>query len=693
MSKTLRAVLLTFFLLPGCNCDPQLVSNLRGDLQGLVCSADGAPLVGAAITLTGTRERETVTNGNGEYRFNSVPVGRADITATLGDVVREFPDNEVFANELTVITDTACRDQPAPPVFDSGVLDGHICNRHTGELVSDAEVLIPLADGTVLTGATDGEGRFSVAVIPTGDHVVTIRGEGYQRSFAVAIVKDQTTSLDLAEDCESVNLGEGGIIGKFCDPASGGNLISAAVTVKPVLAGPTEEEQHDITDIEGEFEINGLLPGNYDVEVRADGYLFDMSAVQVIAGELTSITDVASCGGLVQVGRIEGQLCDADAGGTFVGTIELQQGGVVIDATQTAADGRFTFNGVVPGTYQLRAFRENFERSFAGVVVEAFRATLIEEGECPAQFDLCTVFENEPSLGAEGRIVLVVDKSGSMGESFAGGEKWAATRSSLINVTASLTSTVEFGLVLFPEPGGEICAEGSTLRVGLAHDNAAQIATALEVTPSGGTPTAPTLANVKEFVTSLLLADGRSISVVLATDGGPNCNEELVNPSCTCTTPDLPPGSCPANQCLDNVNAYNEVTAMKNLGVSTFVVGITGVESFSAVLDEMAVRGGTARQVSAGAPKYYPADDATALESALELIARRVTVCRVTTTTNLTTVNNIEVSVGGTVIAQDNARQNGWDLMSSTVIQLFGSACDVAVASLDNVLITTCVSP
>lgn len=546
-----------------------------------------------------------------------------------------------------------------------------------------------------MADTTDGDGRFSVANVPTGEHVVSIRGDGYQRAFAIEIVKDQTTTLDLAEDCQSVNLGEGGIIGSFCDPETGGNLIGAAVTVKPVLGGPTEEEQHDVTDIEGEFEINGLLPGNYDIVVRTGSYVFDKRDVPVIAGELTPITDTASCGGRPEVGRIQGQFCDADAGGIFVGVVELKQGNTVVDATETSADGRFTFNGVLPGTYDLHAFRvaPNFERTFAGVVVAAFRPTIIDEGVCPELEDICSEFENQPSLTADGRILLVVDKSGSMGENFGGGvEKWDATRQALINLTAALTSTVEFGLVLYPERGGDVCDEGTQI-LGMASNNANQIQSQLNSTsPNGGTPTAPSLAIARTIVAPLV-ADNRPIAVLLATDGGPNCNSSLTNPTCTCTDPGAPANNCPAINCLDNLNAYDEVSAIQNIGVNTFVVGITGAESFGAVLDEMAVRGGTARQGPPGTPKYYAADDSAALELALAEITRRVTACGITAPSNLTVVDSIEVSIGTTVIAEDNARQNGWAITASTTIELFGSACDLAVASLDNVKVKTCVSP
>jgi hypothetical protein len=691
LRSTLRALPLSLSLLAGCQCDRE-VTEVPGNIAGKVCDDEGRPLVSAALTVSGRTTRDGLSNTLGEYSFQGLPPGEYTLTATLGSLTREFTKIQVVPREIAIVDDTACRDEPPPG--DTGTLDGQICNRHTGELIRNGQVIVTLPNGDNIEGTTNEDGTFRVEEIPTGDHVVTIIGDGYQRAFAIHIALDQTTTLDLAQDCDGVELGEGGIVGSFCDPNTGENLVNGTVTVSN--GPPREEAVTDILDIDGEFEVNGLLPGEYRVDVAsldaASPYAFT-EIVDVVAGQLTSVTDEASCGNRPQVGTVQGQICDADAGGIFVGSVDLIQGVEVLQTVQTNASGLFQFVGVAPGTYDVKFYRDGFERMFTGIVVTAFTESFVQESNCPELEDVCDSFFNEPDDVSDGRILLVVDRSGSMGENFSGQniEKWEATRNVLINTTQSLTSTVEFGLVLYPARGGDVCDEGTQV-LGMGLNNANQIETQLNLTvPNGGTPTAPTLAVAHDLVAPLV-DDGRPIAVVLATDGGPNCNESNTNGSCTCTDPDALPGQCAPINCLDNVNAYNQVTRLQQLGVNTFVVGITGVESFNFVLDEMAVRGGTAR---AGSPKFYPANDQAALEDTLAEITRRVVACRVQAPagTNLSQVNSITVSVGNQVVARDNARQNGWALTSSNVIELFGSACDLAASSSDPVSVETCVDP
>jgi hypothetical protein len=233
----------------------------------------------------------------------------------------------------------------------------------------------------------------------------------------------------------------------------------------------------------------------------------------------------------------------------------------------------------------------------------------------------------------------------------------------------------------------DVCEEG-TINVPVAANNANAIANALDDTePGGGTPTAPTLVEGISALDSLG-ADGGARVMVLATDGGPNCNDSLNGNTCTCVTgnqADCQNGG--QGNCLDNVNAGNAAQAANDAGFPVFVVGIPGSENFAFVLNDLANKGGTAQ---AGGTAYYQATDAQALSDALGDIATRVGVCRLDLPQNATP-DQIEVAVGGGTIARDVTRQNGWDLVDPNTVELFGVACANAASGGAVVTLTVCV--
>ena len=105
--------------------------------------------------------------------------------------------------------------------------------------------------------------------------------------------------------------------------------------------------------------------------------------------------------------------------------------------------------------------------------------------------------------------------------------------------------------------------------------------------PSGGTPTADALAHSLAYFTT---GSGRTLAgtsyVLLATDGGPNCNADITCDESTCTANIEDPmntmlcgGSCcdamleplaPTN-CLDEARTVDQVEALADEGISTSI--------------------------------------------------------------------------------------------------------------------------
>jgi von Willebrand factor type A domain len=310
------------------------------------------------------------------------------------------------------------------------------------------------------------------------------------------------------------------------------------------------------------------------------------------------------------------------------------------------------------------------------------------EGEGEGGCDILT-FTADETLPP--RILLVVDKSGSMGDDATGypGSKWNAARDVLSNVVTGLDNEAELGLMLYPDGDAQtnVCREGA-LEEAVQPNNADDIISTLDNTsPGGGTPTAPTLIRARDALAQLGVQGGSRV-VVLATDGGPNCNESMDGDTCQCVTGNQNDCQQFPGNCLDNENASAAAQIVNDAGYPVFVVGIPGSENFAFVLNALADAGGTAQ---AGATRYYDATDAAALESALQEIAIRVGACRFDLPNN-TSPDAITVTVGGTAIARDPNRDNGWDLVDANTVELFGVACTDAATTGAQVALEVCAN-
>jgi hypothetical protein len=318
-----------------------------------------------------------------------------------------------------------------------------------------------------------------------------------------------------------------------------------------------------------------------------------------------------------------------------------------------------------------------------------------------------STLEAEPPIV---NVLLVVDKSSSMNETgeFPEG-RWEVLGTALGAALDEAKSRVRFGLEFFPfaddpmdapdtcqTPGGA----DVLIPIGDGTSTVPDIVEALSsYQPSGGTPTADALAHALEYFTS---GDGSSLSgkryVLLATDGGPNCNANITCGAETCTinlenelatmacegsccdaTPNNP--LAPTN-CLDEDRTVDQVEALAEEGIDTFVVGIPGSQFFAGTLDKLAVAGGQPNPEAP--PSYYAvteSDGATGLAAVLTRITTGlITTCRLQLTSTPDSPNYeglLNVVIDGEEVPQRG--DDGWEVDRTTTpptIVLKGATCE-----------------
>jgi hypothetical protein len=302
-------------------------------------------------------------------------------------------------------------------------------------------------------------------------------------------------------------------------------------------------------------------------------------------------------------------------------------------------------------------------------------------------------------------MLLVIDRSGSMADPYTGDQsKWAVLQAALATALDGVKKSVAFGLELFPysdDPKPPMCAlpKGSSsiqVPVGPGETAVPQILARLAKEPAGGTPTAAALNNAYDY---FVTGEGRLLAgdkyVLLATDGGPNCNAGHAACDATACTTNLD-GECPgvdaggpanccelpnnlgAPLCVDDQETTNQLVALMAAGIKTFVVGLPGTAAYASYLDQFAAAGGGTNP--AAPPLYFDVDSAegvAGLVAVFTAITRQlITTCSFQLASNPPDPNLLNVEIDGVLVPQLGA--DGWTLDSSTsppTVVIKGATC------------------
>ena len=312
-------------------------------------------------------------------------------------------------------------------------------------------------------------------------------------------------------------------------------------------------------------------------------------------------------------------------------------------------------------------------------------------------------------------VLLVVDKSGSMDSTPDGYSQslWLSVTTALANVLGDVEDRINFGLELYPFPQtdsvpidmecgtADNCCEmplndTMNVEIGPGADNVELIVQTLEDTaPGGGTPTAEALRRALRYLQAENL-DGETF-VVLATDGGPNCNAEATCGIDECTMNIA--GSCEGDSinccepvptgCLDTDDTRSAIMDLANDGVHTYVVGIPGSEPYEPALNEFAVAGRVPNidPDDPDAPQFYQVSAAggvNALQETFQRITEQlVTSCVLPLADPPDDPQRVNVAIDCTIIPQKGADGlNQWILSDDGLsVEILDDRCETITSN------------
>lgn len=288
------------------------------------------------------------------------------------------------------------------------------------------------------------------------------------------------------------------------------------------------------------------------------------------------------------------------------------------------------------------------------------------DSSCGAQSETIGVM----NLGDPPDLLVVLDRSGSMTSPPPAfppifDSKWSIMKTALTGITTQKDTQIKFGMLEFPSD--ENCAANASPEVAIALGTHASFSSYFASrSPGGNTPAHVSLQSALQYYQTIT-PNPAGRYVIFATDGVPNCL-----------------GGDP--DAASDAATVAAVTALKNAGIFTYVLGFGTFGLPVGVLNDAAVAGGKPKP---GATKFYEANNANDLAMALQAIAGGIIVpsCSYALQSAPPDPDNVTVTINGMAVPRSPSHTNGWDYHPNPMtMRFFGTYCQqIEMGAMTNV--------
>lgn len=244
----------------------------------------------------------------------------------------------------------------------TGSISGVVTDSVTGNPIVGARVCAMRGGNTI----TNESGEYLIENLTPGDYRVTASAEGYcGKTYPdmVTVVDGQTTTNINFALAPCVPPPRGSISGVVTDSVTGNPIVGARVSV---MRGG-----YAITNQNGEYAIENLRPGSYQVRASAAGYTPKVypEPVIVIEGQITPNINFALAPFVPpQPGSISGIVADAKTGNPIAGAVVNARTMIgnhhrnVNGRAITNPDGTYIIENLLPGDYRVMANAGGYTR-------------------------------------------------------------------------------------------------------------------------------------------------------------------------------------------------------------------------------------------------------------------------------------------------------------------------------------------
>jgi uncharacterized surface anchored protein len=325
------------------------LSPETGNLLGVITDVNGAGIPAATIFLLDYKRSvvtTVLTQNDGRYAiFNLLP-GIYTMIVSAPQFEQKSLSAFIDPNETTV---TNVQFSLLP-----GSVEGVVTDASTGAFISQTNVELRLisASGPVVASAlTDSLGQYRFNQVSVGTYTVVTTNRSYGNDSASIIVNPEAvTFADLQLSPLTASVG-----GTVRNSNGTTPLVNSLLRVANQNGIVIAEIQ---TDIDGNFFIEGLLPGEYSIVAINTDYRSQVLTINVQPNETgTANFNLAAIPSL-----FSGVVTDAESGlpivGAIVETFDLLNRPIAVGLTNNV--GFYTITGLSEGTYTLRASAQGY---------------------------------------------------------------------------------------------------------------------------------------------------------------------------------------------------------------------------------------------------------------------------------------------------------------------------------------------
>ena len=261
-------------------------------LAGVVRDAEtGTPLEGITLEIFNADSTSLIlwipsyatTDADGAYEATGLFAASYHVTIAGQNGYQSTTTTVALAEHDTTTLNFAL--SPAA----TGTVGGTVTDVETGAGIPDGPMLlIPIAIDTPvfspLRALTDADGSYTFPEVPTGIWAVQPQIPGYTtpRRVEVTVAENATVTQDFALEAYEL----GAVAGSVADAASGDALARVEVTMLRVddAMADTSGFYWTLSDENGAFLFDAVLPGLYSLTLRKEGYLMAETTFEVSGG-------------------------------------------------------------------------------------------------------------------------------------------------------------------------------------------------------------------------------------------------------------------------------------------------------------------------------------------------------------------------------------------------------------------------